>query len=119
MLYAGLEMSLQLECQYLQRIVLGVGVLMGPIELALREEFFPTLFGKDEVNDGLRELLVHGVKRGEIGIPDPRKSEDWGYEMSVEACEVLVESLLGGVELNCVGHWSCIRKSITRARKAG
>ena len=34
--YAGLEMSLQLEWQYLQRTVPGVGTLMGPIEEALR-----------------------------------------------------------------------------------
>ena len=35
--YAGLGMSLQLEWQYLQRTVPGVGTLMGPIEEALRE----------------------------------------------------------------------------------
>ena len=34
--YAGLEMSLQLEWQYLQRTVLGVGALMELIKLALR-----------------------------------------------------------------------------------
>ena len=43
--YAGLGMSLQLEWQYLQRTVPGVGTLMGPIEEALREKFFPALFG--------------------------------------------------------------------------
>ena len=39
--YAGLGMSMQLEWQYLQRTVPGVGTLMGPIEEALREKFFP------------------------------------------------------------------------------
>ena len=43
--YAGLGMSLQLEWQYLQRTVPGVGTMMGPIEEALREKFFPLLFG--------------------------------------------------------------------------
>ena len=42
--YAGLGMLLQLEWQYLQRTVPGVGTLMGPIEEALRENFFPALF---------------------------------------------------------------------------
>ena len=37
-------MSLQSEWQYLQRTVPGVGILMGPIEEALREKFFPALF---------------------------------------------------------------------------
>ena len=44
--YAGLVMSLQLKWQYLQRIVPGVGTLMGPIEEALRYKFFPALFGE-------------------------------------------------------------------------
>ena len=43
--YARLGMSLQLEWQYLQRTVPGVSTLMGPIEEALREKFFPALFG--------------------------------------------------------------------------
>ena len=43
--YDGLGMSLQLEWQYLQRTVPGVVTLMCPIEEAIREKFFPTLFG--------------------------------------------------------------------------
>ena len=43
--YSGLGMSLQSEWQYLQRTVPGVGTLMGPIEEALREKFFPSIFG--------------------------------------------------------------------------
>ena len=39
--YAGLGMSLQLECQYLQRAFPKVGTLMGPIEEALIEKFPP------------------------------------------------------------------------------
>ena len=39
-------MSLQSEWQYLQRTVPGVGTLMGPIEEALREKCFPSLFGR-------------------------------------------------------------------------
>ena len=41
--YSVLGMSLQLEWQYLQMIVPGVGTLMGPIEDALRDTFFPAL----------------------------------------------------------------------------
>ena len=37
--YAVLGMSLQSEWKYLQWTVLGVGILMGPIEEALREKF--------------------------------------------------------------------------------
>ena len=52
--YAGLDISLQLECQYLQRTVSGVVSLMGPIEDALRETFFHALFGGEEVSADLR-----------------------------------------------------------------
>ena len=43
--YAELVISLQSEWQYLQRTVPGAGTLMGPIEEALREKLFPSLFG--------------------------------------------------------------------------
>ena len=40
----------ELEWQYLQRTVPGVGTLMGPIEEALREKFFPALLWGGEIN---------------------------------------------------------------------
>ena len=43
--YAGLGIPLQYEWQYLQSTVPGFGILMGTIEEALREKFFPSLFG--------------------------------------------------------------------------
>ena len=52
--YAGLGMSLQLKWQYLQSNVPGVGYLVGTIKGALREAFFPALFGGKEVSDDLR-----------------------------------------------------------------
>ena len=64
-------MSLQIEWQYLQRTVPGAGTMIGPIEDALREDFFHALFGVEEVNADLREILVHSMKRGGLGIPDP------------------------------------------------
>ena len=69
-------MSLHIKWQYLQRTVPGVRYLMGPIEDALREAFFPTLFGGEEVSANLREILGYSVKRGGLGIADPWLSED-------------------------------------------
>ena len=43
--YTGLGMSLKLKWQYLKRTVPRVGTLMGPIEEALREKYFPVIFG--------------------------------------------------------------------------
>ena len=115
--YAGLGMSLKIEWQYLQWNVPGVGTLIGPIEEALREKFFPSLFGGEEITADFREILGHSVKHGGLGIPDPRLSEDSAYNTSKAASGELVDSLLGGSALNYVSHWACVRKSILAARR--
>ena len=69
-------MSLQFEWQYLQRIVRREGTLMGPIEEALREKFFPSLFGGEEITADFRKILGHSVKHGGLGIPDPQLSAE-------------------------------------------
>ena len=80
--YAGLVMSLQLKWQYMQRTVPGVSTLMGPIEEALREKLFPTLFGGEEININFRKILVHSVKHGGLDMPDPRLSAESAYNTS-------------------------------------
>ena len=67
--YAVLGMSLQLEWQYLQRTVPGVGALMGPIEQTLRERLPPVLFGGDEIGTNFWQILGHSVKHGGLGMP--------------------------------------------------
>ena len=57
---------------------------MEPIDKSLREEFYPALFGGEEVDDDPRYLLGHCVKRGGIGIKYSRKSADRGHTTSVE-----------------------------------
>ena len=47
---------------------------MGPIEEALREKFFPTLFRGEEINADFRKILGHSIKHGGLGIPDPHYS---------------------------------------------
>ena len=44
---------------------------MGPIEEALREKFFPSLFRGEEITANFRKILVNSVKHGGLGIPDP------------------------------------------------
>ena len=70
--YSSLEMSLQLEWQYLQRTVPRVGTLMGPIEKALREKSFSALSGGWDINTNFPQILGHIIKRGVLGILDPR-----------------------------------------------
>ena len=95
----------------------GVGSLMGPIEDALREAFFPANFEMEDVSADLIEILGHSVKRGGLGIPDPRMLEERVYNTSKAASEVLVCSLLGGTDLNYVAHKGCVRRSSADGRK--
>ena len=102
--YAGLGMLLQSEWQHLQRTVPGVGTLVGPIEEALREKCFPSLFGGEEIDTDFRKILGHGVKHGGLGIPDPRQSAESAYNTSKAASRELVDSILRGTVLNYVVH---------------
>ena len=102
--YAGSGMLLQLEWQYLQRTVPRVGTIMGPIKESLREKFFPSLFGGEEITANFRKILGHSVKHGSLGIPDPRLSAESAYNTFKAASRELVDSILGGSVLNYVGH---------------
>ena len=74
--------------------------MMDPIEEALREKIFPSLFGGEEITADFRKILGHSVKHGGLGIPDPRKSAESAYNTYKAASRELVESLLGGSVLN-------------------
>ena len=67
-------MLLQLEWQYLQSTVPGVGTLMGPIEEALRKTFFPALYGGEEINADFWKVLGHSVNHGGLSKLDLRLS---------------------------------------------
>ena len=95
----------------------GVGTLMGPIEEALREKFFPTLFGGEEINTDFRKALGHSVKHGGLCIPDPRMSAESAYNTSKADSGELVDYLLGGSVLNYVGHRACVHKASLMARR--
>ena len=84
---------------------------MGPIEEALREKFSHALFGGEDINADSRKILVHSVKHGGLGIPDPRLSADSAYNTSKAASGGLVYYIIGGSALNCVGHRACIRRA--------
>ena len=91
---------------------------MGPIEEALREKFFPSLFGGEDITTNFQKILGHGVKHGGLGIPDPRMSAECVYNTSKAASRELVESLLGGSVLNYVVHRACVRKGRQSARRS-
>ena len=115
--YAVLGMSLQLEWQYVKRTVPGVGSLMGPIEDSLREAFFPALFGVEEVSVDLIKILGHSVKRGGLGILEPRLLAKRAYNISKASSEVLVGSCIVGTDLKYVEHKGCVRRAIADGKE--
>ena len=74
--------------------------MMGPIEEALREKFFPALFGGEEINANFRKILGYSVNHGGLGITYPPLSAESAYNTSKAASGELVDSLLGGSALN-------------------
>ena len=50
--------------------------MMGPIEKALREKLFPTLFRGDEINTDFWQILGHSIKHAGLGILAPRLSAE-------------------------------------------
>ena len=90
---------------------------MGPIEEALREKFFPALFGGEEINADFRKILGHSVNHGGLGIPEPQLPVESAYNTSKAASRELTDSLLGGSALNYVGHRACVRKASQTARR--
>ena len=108
---------MQFEWKYLQRTVPRVGILMVPIEEALREKFSHTVFGWEEIDANFWKIIGHSVKHGSLGIPDPRLSAEISYNTSNVASGELVDSLLGGTVLNYVGHRACICRASAGAQK--
>ena len=80
--YTGLGMSLKPEWQYMQRTFPGVTTLMGPIEEALREKFFPSLFGGEKITADFRKILDHSINHGGLGTPDPHLVAESYYNTS-------------------------------------
>ena len=72
---------------------------------------FPSLFRGEKIDADFRKILGHSVKHGGLGICEPWESADMPYNTSKVASRELVDSLLGGSILNCLGHRACVRKA--------
>ena len=90
--------------------------MMSLIEEALREKFFPALFGGGGDQHRLLANPRLDVKHGGLCILEPRLFSKSSYNTSKAASGELVDSLLGGFALNYVGHMACVRKASLAAR---
>lgn len=96
--YCALVKSLQMEWQYLQRVVLCSPDLFAPLEEALVQHFFPSLFGLPD-GPALRELRsVFSLPRkaAGLGVMDPVLTKESNFHTSSEATGYLCSYLNGG-----------------------
>jgi hypothetical protein len=117
--YAGLVWSLQAEWQYLSRVSQHAAVHLGPIETALREEFIPALFNRRNMtlSESDRRHSANRIKRGGLGIRDPRAEAPLLNEASLSASSDLVKALVDGTDLSLPGHTTTVRGASATARK--
>ena len=84
---------------------------------ALRENFFPALFGGEKINANFWKILGHSVKRGGLVIQDPWSSVETAYNTSKAYSGEMVGCLLGVIALNYVVHGYFVRGASMGARK--
>ena len=81
-----------------------------------KREILPLAIQGEEIDADFWKILGHGIKHGGLGILDPQLSAESAYKISKAASREMVDSLLGGTTLNCVGHGACVRKASQSAR---
>ena len=60
--------------KYLKNTISEVGLLVWYIERSLKRKFLSIIFCGGEVDNSMQEILGYNIKRGGLGIPDPRIS---------------------------------------------
>jgi len=81
--YAGLAKSLQLEWQYLQRVVPDVGAALVPLEDMITTTFLPALIAELEAEiRRLHETTTLPVRYAGLGVPNPGKTARQNHEAS-------------------------------------
>jgi len=66
--------------------------LFEPLENAIRDQFIPTLVGR-EVSDAERQTLVRPLRHGGLGLTDPRETAKMEYERSTQITNKLTAKI--------------------------
>jgi hypothetical protein len=116
--YAGLAKSLQMEWQYLQRVLPDAGTSFAPIEEALATTFLPSLLQEPEApTDPFRALLALPVRRAGLGVPDPQQTAAHCHQASLACTEELTSTLRAGTDLDVQAHAAQASKQRRRLKK--
>ena len=115
--YSGLTMSIQLDWQYLQWDVPGIGDFIGSMYEDLVGYLFLTLLENNEVVIFLRKLLALISKHARLRVPNPTTTLDKCHKALLGCSKRLVELLLTGDLLSYVGHSVLVQKVSAEVRK--
>ena len=108
--FAGLSKSLQMEWNYVQRIIPSISDKFVLIEKALTEHFLPALFGEGEVIGpaviaDLWDILCLPVKHAGLGIFNPAHQADHNFQVSESITKDISTSLRDNSELDAMVHY--------------
>ncbi|GAX18236.1 hypothetical protein FisN_31Hu011 [Fistulifera solaris] len=103
--YSGFRHSLQMEWQYIQRVIPRIAPLFEPLESAIQNNFLPALLGqKEPVTGELRKILALGTKAAGIGIWNPMETCCHNFSTSEKVTKLISGSLLENLNLNVRQH---------------
>ena len=88
--YDGMGTLLKLKWNYLQINYPKDGSMIVPIEGNLREALLPMIYGGEEANNGIREIIIHIIKCGDLGITYTFKKEGRKKRILAARCRELV-----------------------------
>ena len=103
--YAGLAKSLQMEWQYLQRVLPNAGPSFAPVEVALADTFLPALLQEiAPASPAQRALQALPVRRAGLGVPDPQLTAASCFTASQACTAELTRTLRAGTDLDIQAH---------------
>ena len=105
--------SLQMEWQYVQRVVSGIGPQFAPVEEAITSKLLPSLLDTDPDKCAFlpsnRKLLELPVKCAGMGIPNPCTSAESAFNTSTQVTSMLVTSLRRNESLDVASYLASSR----------
>ncbi|KAL7451366.1 hypothetical protein ACHAXS_000248 [Conticribra weissflogii] len=118
--YVGMAMSLQVEWQYVCRVVPDITMDLAPVKTTIRLDFLPALVGGSTSitsDDNFCQLLGHSIKMGGIGIDNPTLVADRLFAASKSATSILVNNLVISTNFLVEAHCSMILQASAQLRK--
>ena len=101
--YAALVKSIQCEWIFLQRVVVNSSELFSALKDAIREVFWPSLFGS-VVSDSEADLFALPTRMGGMGVRDPVQTSSQYFDASRTGSSVITSYLIAKEDFSALDH---------------